>query len=161
MKAIIGNKGVGKTTVLMALKQKGYKIFNCDDWIHEQYNTNEVLKVSLSNILGDQIIVNGMIERTKIKEMIIKDVSIIQKIMELTHPPLFEKLKNSEFDFVEIPALEYSPVDFSILFEEVFRIVRPVNIEEFYKKLMNPVRKVLATEVENNEISEAVKIILD
>ncbi|MCP4336876.1 MAG: dephospho-CoA kinase [Mycoplasma sp.] len=160
MKAIIGYAGTGKTTILKELAKKGYSVFNCDKWIHEQYNTDSIIKSELIKELGNEIIVNNKVDRDILKNLIKKNNNILNLIEKITHPHLLKQIKNNKYDFVEIPILEYSPIDFTYLFDGIIKLTRNINSENWINKIIKPIRKINYIEIKNNNISDAVEEIL-
>ncbi len=124
MNALIGLHGVGKTTLLNELNKKGFKTFNCDEWVREFY------------------IKQGIDRKELKKEWFNKSDKERNDFLISIHQPLYDYLMNNKFDYVEIPILETSPIDFTNLFDKVFLITRDIEIEKFYKDLAKPIRQI-------------------
>ncbi len=160
MNAIIGKPGVGKSTILELINREGFSVLDCDKWIHEQYNCDSPIQQEMIATFGLDIIVEGKIEREKLKAIIIEDKTAINKIMNITHRPLFDFLSKNAFDYVEISALEYSPINFSTLFSKIFRVCRELEINSFYQKIGTVRWQFPSIKIKNKTPEEATQKIL-
>ncbi|TCG10632.1 dephospho-CoA kinase [Mycoplasma todarodis] len=133
MKAIIGNPNVGKTTFLNKLRENGYSTYETDAWVSKQYNNNEsnVFK-GLVNEFGVNIISDNKISKNALKKLINEDFSNLKKIEMIVHPFIYQHLEQNKYDFVEIPILKWSPVNFVDLFDMVINLVDKPHQNEIY-----------------------------
>ncbi|CAM9118430.1 dephospho-CoA kinase [Mycoplasma todarodis] len=123
MIAIIGNPNVGKTTFLRKLKEYGYSTYETDAWVLEQYNNeqSEVFKKMIDEF-GESIVNDKKINKNALKKLISEDFDILKKIELIVHPFIKQHLEENKYDFVEIPILKWSPVNFIDLFDMVFNL---------------------------------------
>ncbi len=144
MIAIIGNPNVGKTTFLRKLRANGYSTYETDAWVLEQYNNNKsIIFKKLVEEFGESVIFNEQIDKNALKELINKDFSNLKKIELLVHPYIKEHLIKNTYDFVEIPILKWSPIDFTDLFVMVVNLQgetiknKSSNVDNFSDKLID------------------------
>ncbi len=123
MIAIIGNPNVGKTTFLRKLRSKGYSTYETDAWVSEQYNNKESYTFKeLVKQFGDSIVKDNKIDKNALKKLINDDFSNLKKIELIVHPLIKAHLEQNKYDFVEIPIIKWSPVNFIDLFDMVLNI---------------------------------------
>ncbi|NQZ28878.1 MAG: dephospho-CoA kinase [Mycoplasmatales bacterium] len=123
MIAIIGNPNVGKTTFLRKLNEYGYSTYETDAWVLKQYNDehSSIFK-SMVNEFGKDIVINKKINKNALKKLIKENFDILKKIEMIVHPFIKKHLEENKYDFVEIPILKWSPVNFTNLFDIVFNL---------------------------------------
>ncbi len=123
MIAIIGNPNVGKTTFLNKLRDHGYSTYETDAWVTKQYNNNEsnVYK-ALVDKFGIIIVKNNKIDKKALKKLINDDFANLKEIELTVHPFILQHLEQNKYDFVEIPILKWSPVNFCNLFDMVLNL---------------------------------------
>ncbi|CAM9138267.1 dephospho-CoA kinase [Mycoplasma marinum] len=141
MIAIIGNPNVGKTTFLKKLKDENYTVFETDAWVSEHYKFGNEVFNALKDHFGEEVVLDQKISKEMLKTLIIKDFSVLREIEDIVHPYLYKHLSTKEYDFVEIPIMKWSPIDFTDLFEKVINIVdtplgnNSINVDNFLKSL--------------------------
>lgn len=109
---ITGILGSGKTTVCKIIRKYNFEVISCDAIVNQLLQREEIIK-KLINILGEEVVKNGKIDRKKVREIIFNDYSKKKKVENLLHPFVFEEIKNRILDirkkggiiFVEIPLL--------------------------------------------------------
>ena len=82
---ITGNIGSGKTTVSKLFEELGIPVFNSDKAAREA-ESDEAMKVKIKEILGDDIYVNGEIDRPRMREMVFKNTHILKQMNDLISP---------------------------------------------------------------------------
>jgi dephospho-CoA kinase len=91
---LTGNLGSGKTTVSKLFEELGIPVFNSDKAAREA-ESDEEMKVKIKEILGDDIYVNGEIDRPRMREMVFKNAHILKQMNDLISP--FIKVSFNEF----------------------------------------------------------------
>lgn len=104
---ITGSIASGKTTLLKHMKEKGYKVFICDDYVKELYQKSDVLK-QIKDIFPETDISN----RKAIAKIIYSDTEKKKKLEKIIHPLVRKamdefvvKYKEDTLLFLEVPLL--------------------------------------------------------
>jgi len=113
--AITGGVASGKTSVCQFFEELGAYVVNADAIVHELLKPDTALGQQVIRQFGHEIIKNGQISRRIIAEKAFKDPKQLQKLEELLHPAVLQKIeglyttacnKGSYSSFVvEIPLL--------------------------------------------------------
>lgn len=83
--AITGGIGAGKSTVSQLFKELGVPIFNSDKSAREAENDFDVIK-GFKQIFGDDIYVNGVLDRPKMRSIAFVDKDKLKLINDLITP---------------------------------------------------------------------------
>lgn len=83
--AITGNISSGKSTVSLIFEQHGIPVFNSDAASRDAENDPIILNKFL-DIVGHDIMVEGKIDRTLMRERIFNDTIMLQKVNDLMTP---------------------------------------------------------------------------
>ncbi|WP_029513151.1 nucleoside/nucleotide kinase family protein [Mycoplasmopsis primatum] len=147
MIAIIGKIAVGKTFFSNKLIQKGFTVFNCDDFFNHSYLKNNDCYMKINSEIGSFLNDENGISKTKIKSWISQNPNNIDLLEKAIYPILFNKLKIGKFDFVEIPKIIGKNFDFSKLFDNIVCLETPDkiraknlekrNVDNFTKKAIS------------------------
>ncbi len=114
---ITGNIGSGKSTVAKLLVDRGAALIDADAIAREVTNDTEVLE-QIATQLGNELIVNGKLDRTKTAELVFKNPDARKILNGIIHPLVRQR---SEETMREL-ALSSSPLpvilqDIPLLFE--------------------------------------------
>lgn len=110
-----GNIGSGKTTVCKEFEQIGIPVFNSDLAAREAEN-DPLLFAKLLEIIDDDVMTNGVIDRNKIRSILFNDKEKLNKVSTLIGPYVIEHFN----EFVKVQeALGYEMVmlESAIIFE--------------------------------------------
>jgi len=110
---ITGNIGSGKTTVSKLFEELGIPVFNSDKASREA-ESNEEMVVKIKEILGDDIYINGVIDRPRMRDMVFKNPEILAKMNALVAPFVKETFRNFCTDNAQSPIIM---IESAILFE--------------------------------------------
>ena len=91
---LTGNIGAGKTTVSKILEDKGIPVFNSDLCARSAESDPEIRKKFI-DIVGEEILVDGEIDRNKMREIVFKNKEILANVNALLKPYVIQKF--SEF----------------------------------------------------------------
>lgn len=108
--ALCGNIASGKSTVQKLLENQGYRVLDTDKVAHE------LLTVNNSELFLEfkkfDVFENGEFSREKLGKLVFTNKEIKQKLENILHPPIREKIKeffeqnqNEKYLFVGIPLL--------------------------------------------------------
>ena len=128
--AVTGGIGSGKTTVLQILKDLGYPAVSADAEAREIYGDEEILEKVRA--LFPACFENGILRREKLAAFVFSDEKLLQKLNEITHPVIMQKVfqamdrAESKIVFAEIPLLFEG--NYQSLFDKVIVVMR--NMED-------------------------------
>lgn len=101
--AVTGTIGSGKSLVMEYIKSKGYKTFDTDKYTHQLLLESEVIREISDNF---DCIVDGVVSRKKLAEIVFNDSKKLEKLNSIIHPKVSEKIKSLKGTvFVEAPVL--------------------------------------------------------
>jgi dephospho-CoA kinase len=86
---ITGGIGTGKTTVCKMFEKLGVPVYYADDrakWINN--NDTEVI-TALKSTFGEDIYQNGILNRSKLGEIVFSDKEKLEKLNTIVHPVVF------------------------------------------------------------------------
>ena len=92
--ACTGGIGSGKSYVLRIFSALGVPVYFSDDRTKELYNQNQQLIKELSNLLGEDILFNGVLNKAAMAAKIFADKSLLSQVNSIVHPIVLE-------DFIE------------------------------------------------------------
>lgn len=92
--ACTGGIGSGKSYVLRIFSALGVPVYFSDDRTKELYNQNQRLIKELSNLLGEDILFNGVLNKAAMAAKIFADKSLLSQVNSIVHPIVLE-------DFIE------------------------------------------------------------
>jgi len=84
---LTGGIGSGKTTVAQFIEDCGFPVYYSDDRAKTIVNDNDVLKVKIKELLGEEAYdKNGLYDRKFVAEKVFNDIDLLQKLNEIIHP---------------------------------------------------------------------------
>ena len=83
---LTGGIGSGKTTVAKIFKQLGVPVYFSDDRAKDLMLNNQLLRESLISLFGDNVIVDGFLNRSYIASKVFKNTKELIKLNALVHP---------------------------------------------------------------------------
>jgi len=111
--AITGGIGVGKTTVSNLFKTLGVPIFNSDASARDAERFASI-QSEFKRILGDDIFVDGKLDRVRMREIIFNDVDKLKQINDVVIP----FVKDDFAEFCDVNSEQpYIILESAILFE--------------------------------------------
>ncbi len=128
--AITGKIGSGKTSVLIYLKQKGYKVFSADKIYKEMLDEDEEFVQEICSALGVKPLVyqgKKYLDRIAVKQLVFTDKEKLKTLNSVTHTKIMDEMlrrcKECEgIVFCEVPLLAESGCD--SYFNAVWEVVR-------------------------------------
>ncbi|MCE6061953.1 dephospho-CoA kinase [Mycoplasmopsis agalactiae] len=125
MIAIIGKIGVGKTTFSKKLIERGFSVFNCDEFVQKSYQKGNEGYEAIKNQIGDFLCDENGVSKDKIKSWFSQNPYNIDLLEKAIFPIVDKAIKIGKFDFVEIPKLIGKNYDFSKLFDIILCLETP------------------------------------
>ena len=83
---LTGGIGSGKTTVANIFKQLGAPVYFSDDRAKDLMLNNHFLRESLISLLGDKVIIDGVLNRSYIASKVFSNPKELIKLNALVHP---------------------------------------------------------------------------
>lgn len=129
---LTGGIGSGKSVVSHLLKTMGIPVYIADDESKRITSTDSLIKQQLINLLGDEVYINGVLNKNLLAAYIFSDAEHAKIVNEIIHPRVKEDFvkwvdKNSKYpvvaiesailieagftDEVDIVAMVYAPMD--------------------------------------------------
>lgn len=127
---LTGNFGSGKSWVLKIFRQLGAVTIDSDEIVHRLLEDREIIS-KLREILGNEAIINGRVDRKTAGRIIFNDNEKRKRVEQVLHPLVFleiEKLKNQHPEKIviaEIPLLFEAGYD-----DRVDRVITVTSAEE-------------------------------
>jgi dephospho-CoA kinase len=110
---LTGGISSGKTTVSKLFGELGIPVFNSDKAARVA-ESDEFIKLKIKEILGDDIYINGVINRPRMREMVFKNTTILAKMNALVAPFVKESFRKFCFENNSSPIIM---IESAILFE--------------------------------------------
>lgn len=99
---LTGNIGAGKTTVAKIFENDyGIPVFYSDECAREAENVPHIRKQFIE-IVGEEVLVDGQIDRNKLRQIVFNNKEIIEKVNQLMGPYIMEEFNK----FVELKIKE-------------------------------------------------------
>jgi dephospho-CoA kinase len=160
---VTGGIGSGKTEVCKILERSGERVLYADQIAKEITEKNEDVKKEIKKIFGKEVFnQNNDLDRKKIADIVFKNKSLKEKLNNIIHPLVFERIDeeiqnlNPDLDLIFIEAalifesgmeegLDYIVVVDS---DEKYRIQR---IQERDKKDISQIRNIFKSQMSTEE----------
>ena len=88
-----GGIGSGKSYVSAIFEKMGIPVYDSDSRAKALYDTDEQLREEMVALLGDEIIVDGFIQRPVIAAKIFGNAELLQEVEKLVHPAVMRDFK--------------------------------------------------------------------
>lgn len=142
---ITGSIATGKSTVTDILKDLGYNVIDADKIAHQLMKVGNENYDAIVSYFGDKILnPDKSINRIKLGNIVFNDKKQLNKLNNLTHDNIFNKIKENiefyknEIIFVDIPLLIELKIkgELSIEFDEIWLVYvdRQIQIERLAKR---------------------------
>lgn len=89
---LTGGIACGKTTISNIFKQLGVKVIDADKVAREVIELPEIVNQIKKNY-GDEVFINGKLDRKKLREIIFNDKEKIMKLNSIIHPKVIDIFK--------------------------------------------------------------------
>ncbi len=157
--AITGKIGSGKTSVLIYLKQKGYKVLSADKIYKEMLDTDQDFVQEICDALGVKPLKyqgKKYLDRIAVKQLVFTDKEKLQTLNKVTHAKIMQEMLNraNEFDgavFCEVPLLAESGYD--SYFNCVWEVVRQSDKRAYAVTERDDVSLDLVEKISKNQLS--------
>jgi dephospho-CoA kinase len=89
-----GGIGSGKSYISKIFSVLGVPVYDADSRAKSLYETDKLLLNSLVDLLGEQIIDNGELDKKRLASLIFGNDSLLDKVNSIVHPRVLEDFKN-------------------------------------------------------------------
>lgn len=131
--AITGGIGCGKSIISQILREFGYLVYDCDYNAKYLMDNSTQIKNLLKSAFGNEIIIGGAINRTKLANIVFNNKEKLIKLNQIVHSSvkdnlIFWKSQNShnKLLFVETAILYQSGLDSVV--DEIWEVIAPLEI---------------------------------
>ena len=90
---ITGGIGSGKTTVCKVFEQLGIPVYNADNSAKRLLDTDSILMNNVCLLFGNNIYVQGKLDRTELASIVFSDTEKLRQLNELVHPTVATDFK--------------------------------------------------------------------
>lgn len=117
---LTGSIGMGKSTTAQLFRDEGIAVFDSDAIVHELYQGAAVEPIAKN---FPQVVENGVINRAKLADVVLKNPQALKKVEEIVHPLVWSERdkffktyqeKGAHFVVYDIPLLFEKGVDSSV-----------------------------------------------
>ena len=168
--ALTGGICCGKSTVLKALENFGYRIYDVDNIAHEVSNEKDIA-CRIKQEISATVFCYNKIDRKKLAKIVFNDEDKRKKLNEIVHPRIIYKMlkiieenkEKSEITFIEVPLLY--ELNLQKYFDKVILIYvdRLTQIERIMlrdKKTKKEAINILNTQIDIEEKKKKTKYVL-
>ena len=83
---LTGSIGMGKSTTARMFADRGIPVWDADASVHELYGPGGAAGRALSAIAGGAVLPDGSVDRARLKEAILEDPTLLNRVETLVHP---------------------------------------------------------------------------
>jgi dephospho-CoA kinase len=91
--AITGGLACGKSSVCRSFKELGAYVVSADEIVHQLLSSTEILGQQVIALLGEEILVEGKIDRRIVADMVFKDSKLLYSLEHLIHPCVLKEIE--------------------------------------------------------------------
>lgn len=105
---LTGSIASGKSTTSKYIKEKGYKVIDCDQISHDVLLEGRGGYLPLINEFGETILDDRVISRVKLGNIVFNDKVKLQKLNDILHPIIYNEVKSEITNgivFIDCPLL--------------------------------------------------------
>ncbi len=124
--AITGGIGSGKSYVCSLLREKGIDVYDCDAAAKRLMRNSEIIQGELTEIVGDNLFVDGMLQKRVLASYILACDENKQKVNSVIHPAVANDFLGSGKSWLESAILFESKFDERIAFDHIICVTAPV-----------------------------------
>jgi dephospho-CoA kinase len=91
--AVTGGLSCGKSSVCRFLKELGACVVSSDDIVHQLLSSDTNLGQKIIQLLGNDIVVDQKIDRSRIAQKVFQDPNLLQALEEILHPAVYKEIE--------------------------------------------------------------------
>lgn len=158
---ITGSVATGKSTVTKIVRDLGYEVLDCDQIVHNGYESKSNMYKEVVSLFGDGILKSDeSIDREKLGKIVFSDSAKLDKLNSIVHKSVVEQLNDGidkstdDIIFLDIPLMietSKSLVKYGLKYDEIWLVY--INPDLQKQRLADRAIK------ENKDVDETLKII--
>lgn len=114
--AVTGGISSGKTKFCSFLQDLGAYVVSADNVVHQLLSSHYSLRKKVIELLSPKILVDGEIDRTKIAQIVFKDLNLLSSLEKLIHPEVFFQIEK-EYEIAKEQSFPLFVAEIPLLFE--------------------------------------------
>jgi len=121
--AVTGGLSCGKSVACQFFKELGAYIVNADEIVHQLLSPQTPIGQKVILLLGDDVLVNGQLDRSKIAKKVFNNQALLQSLQEILHPAVLNEIEKQYQKIKEQSNVRLFVAEVPLLFEisgEVF-----------------------------------------
>lgn len=146
---VTGGIGSGKSTVLRAVAQRGYRVYDCDAEAKRIIVENPAVRRQMIALFGEQVYKDGKYQTQYVAARVFADKSKLERLNAIVHPAVMEDIRSQKSGvlFVESAILVSSGID--KLCDVVVTVTAPedVRVERVLRRATEQGKPTTAAEV--------------
>lgn len=91
---LTGGIGSGKTTVAKMFSKLGIPVYIADIEAKKLMNSSQLIKTELTQLLGNEVYVNGELNRKYMADRIFNDSKLLERVNSIIHPKVAKHFKS-------------------------------------------------------------------
>lgn len=123
--AITGGIGSGKSFVCDILRRKGFSVYDCDAAAKRLMATNLELQQRLSQLVGDGVYRNGVLQKSVLAQFILESEANKQAVNNIVHPAVATDYMSSGCQWLESAILFDAGFDRRVPFDIIVGVIAP------------------------------------
>lgn len=84
--AVTGGLASGKSTVCKIFRDLGAHVVSADEIVHNLLSSKTALGQQVIDLIGNDVVVNGQIDRSKIAKKVFNNRALLQSLQNILHP---------------------------------------------------------------------------
>ena len=130
-----GGIGSGKSFVSAIFGKMGIPVYDSDSRAKALYDTDEQLRSEMVSLLGNEIIVDGVIQRPVIASKIFGNAELLQEVEKLVHPAVVRDFRRWVREIEETGVFGENIPPFVIM-ESAILLEKPIVLEQVDRSLV-------------------------
>ena len=115
--AVTGGLSCGKSSVCRLMKDLGAYVVSADEIVHQLLSPTTELGKKVVSLLGDEIIHNGLIDRSIVAKKVFNEPVLLASLESLLHPAVMEEIERQYQQALKTSSAPLFVAEIPLLFE--------------------------------------------